>query len=146
MNKIKQWLKIKLRNYLEIDKDIKTVKDKLINHQVANENQFDNLNGWLKNKHENINNDIVHCQDSINAIHKTLENVIHIGTDVRINEREHSWAVICIEGKINIVKFVDIGKNDAKYILDFLKQFEAGRHCIDTPYKNIFIDGLYKFN
>ena len=115
---------------------------------MANENQFDNLNDWLKNKHKNIKNDISHLQESMKILHNTVENVVHIGTDVRENysNSEHSWAVICVEGKINIVKFVDLNRNDSRYVLDFLKQFEAGRHCIDTPYKNIFIDGLYKFN
>jgi len=147
MNKFRQWLKTKLRNFLEIDNDIKTVKDKLINHQVANENQFDNLNDWLKNKHENIKNDISHLQESIKILHNTVENVVHIGTDVREynNNREHSWAVVCVEGNVNIVKFVDLNRNDSRYVLDFLKQFEAGKHCIDTPRKELFYDGMFKF-
>lgn len=56
-----------------------------------------------------------------------------------------SWAVICVEGNINIVKFIDLDTKDARDVLDFLKHFEAGRHCIDVPYKEMFYDGLFKF-
>ena len=72
---------------------------------------------------------------------------MHIGTDVREynNDREHNWAVICVEGKVNIVKFVDLNRNDSRYVLDFLKQFEAGKHCIDTPRKELFYNEMFKF-
>lgn len=29
--------------------------------------------------------------------------------------------------------------------MQFLKQYEGSRYCIDTPYKHIFEDGLFKF-
>jgi len=83
----------------------------------------------------------------MNILHNTIENVVHIGTDVRENysNREHSWAVICIEGKINIVKFIELDRKDGREILNFLKHFEAGRHCIDTPRQELFINSMYKF-
>jgi len=31
-----------------------------------------------------------------------------------------------------------LGGQNAREILDFLKNFEAGKHCIDTPYKEMF--------
>jgi hypothetical protein len=76
-----------------------------------------------------------------------VENVVYIGTDVvqHPNNYNHSWAVICIEGNMNIVKFVDLDRKNAREILDFIKHFEAGRHCVDSPYKQMFYDGLFKF-
>ena len=117
------------------------------NHISTNKNQFDNLNGWIDNNNRNTRNDISHLQESIKILHNTVENVVHIGTDVREynNDREHNWAVICVEGKVNIVKFVDLNRNDSRYVLDFLKQFEAGKHCIDTPRKELFYNGMFKF-
>lgn len=145
MNKFKLWLKTKLRNYLEIDSNVESIKNEINNNESTNKAQFDLLNKWINNTHRNLKTDISHFQESVNTLHRTVENVVHIGTDVRFNEREHSWAVVCIEGKINIVKFVDLNRNDSRYVLDFLKQFEAGRHCVDTPHKELFYDGIFKF-
>jgi hypothetical protein len=127
--------------------------DKLINlldkHINNNDNTFTELRkitySLNSGTRKEIEQKISHFQESVNTLHNTVENVVHIGTDVRVNERERSWSVICIEGKMNIVKFVDLDSRDARSILDFLKHFEAGRHCIDTPYKEMFYDGLFKF-
>ena len=145
MNKIKNWIRNKLIEFLEIDKLVNLL-DKHIDN---NDNAFGelrnltyNLNGSTRKE---LKQDISHFQESINTLHNTVENVVHIGTDVHRNETGHSWAVICVEGNINIVKFVDLDKKDAREIFDFLKHFEAGRHCVDSPYKQMFYDGLFKF-
>ena len=91
------------------------------------------------NTRKELKVDISHFQESVNTLHNTVENVVHIGTDVRENRGYgHSWAVICVEGKLNIVKFINLDRKDAREIFDFLKHFEAGRHCVDTPYKEMF--------
>lgn len=96
------------------------------------------------NTRKDLGNQISYFQESVNTLHNTVENVVHIGTDIRVNERGYSWAVVCIEGKMNIVKFIDLDRKNAREIFEFLKHFEAGRHCVDTPYKQMF-DGLFKF-
>ncbi len=142
MNKLKQWLKSKLIQFLGIN----DLVDLLDNHIDTNDRAIKNI----KNIMYSLNNstriaseqDISHFQESVNVLHNTVENVVSIGTDVQPYGR--SWAVICIEGKINIVKFVDLGRKEAMDIHDFLKHFEAGRHCIDSPYNEIFYNGLFK--
>ncbi len=147
MKKFKDWLRSKLTSYLGIDCLI-TILDKHIDN---NENTFNELTNTIYSLNNNtckkLGNDISHFQESVNVLHKTIENVVHIGTDVwEINQRHgHSWAVVCIEGKINIIKFIDLDRKNAREIFDFLKHFEAGRHCIDTPMKEFFYDGLFKF-
>ena len=135
MNKFKNWLRIKLKDFLNIGNLESNFKD----HETFNNIRFSDIEkdindktSYLRKLINNSTNDISHCQDSINAIHNTIENVVHIGTDVHYNGRTHSWAVVCIEGNMNIVKFVDLGRNDARSILEYLKHFEAGRHCIDN--------------
>ncbi|MGJ0846495.1 hypothetical protein ACR77J_07395 [Tissierella praeacuta] len=105
-----------------------------------------NSNYHISNTTDLLDKRVSHNEDSIDVLHKTIENVVHIGTDVIPNHRNHggSWAVVCIEGKMNIVKFVDLSRGDARYVLDFLKQFEAAKHCIDTPYL-VFKEELFKF-
>jgi hypothetical protein len=93
-----------------------------------------------------LKNEISNNSEAITSIHRTLENVIHIGTDVRPNQYDaHSWAVVCVEGKMNLVKFIDLRNQDGREILQFLKRYEAGRHCIDAPCSGVFYDGLFKF-
>jgi len=158
MKSFKTWLRNKFREYLGID----NLESNFINHETFNSIRFYDIEEDYENKiqilekdilkrlqliNSYLSSDIKYCKEGIDTLHNTIENVVHIGTDVRENysNREHSWAVVCIEGKINIVKFVDLNRNDGKYVLEFLKQFEAGRHCIDTPRKEIFYDNMFKF-
>jgi hypothetical protein len=146
MNKFKNWLRYKLIKFLRID----TLTNLFDKHIDNNDNSFRELNNLAyslnNNTRKELKNDISYCQQGVNTLHNTVENVVHIGTDVyRQPDQGHSWAVVCVEGKMNIVKFVDLDRKDGRYILDFLKQFEAGRHCVDAPFKEFFYDGLFKF-
>ena len=141
---LKQWL----RKYLEID-DLESQfndhQNKFSNHEKSNQAQIENLTLWMSSNHKNLKNDISHFQDSVNTLHNTVENVVHIGTDVYKSENGHSWAVICVEGKMNIIKFIDLNRKDARDIFDFLKHFEGGKHCIDAVPDRWFYEGLFKF-
>ena len=145
---MKKWLRNKLRKFLYIDNLESKFSDQISrfdNHEKSNQYQINNLTDRISSNHKDLKNNISHFQDSVNVLHNTIENVVHIGTDFCRDDYGHSWAVVCIEGKINIVKFIDLNRKDAKYIFDFLKQFEGGRHCVDTPYKEMFMDGFFKF-
>lgn len=145
MDRIKRWIKRKLIKFLDID----NLAELLEKHIDKSNNSFRytrRLISDLNNKTlKKVQQDISHFQQSVNTLHNTIENVVHIGTDVAYNCSSKSWAVICIEGKINVVKFIDLDRKYIIEILDFLKHFEAGRHCIDTPCKDFFYDGLFKF-
>ena len=145
--KINSKLKMKIIKYLDIDKQYMYTMERINEHESMNKNQFSTLYNSIDSNNKYIKTNISHLQESIKILHNTMENVVHIGTDVRENHnnREHSWAVICVEGKINIVKFLDLNRNDSRYVLDFLKQFEAGRHCIDSPRKELFYEEMFKF-
>jgi len=87
-------------------------------------------------------------ENKVDINRETLKNVVEISTDVREPNRhshEHSWATISIGGKVQYVKFVDLNKSNYMEIVRFLKQFEAGRHTIDTPYQSVFEDELFYF-
>lgn len=150
MNKFKNWLRIKLKKFLDIDDIESNFKD----HEIFNNIRFSDVEkdindrvSYLRKLINNSTNDISHLNDSINVLHNTIENVVHIGTDVRTvpNNYSHSWAVICIEGKINIVKFIDLNGKDCRDIIYYLKQYEGGKHCIDIPYQEMFYNELFKF-
>jgi hypothetical protein len=148
MDKIKNWIRIKLKKFL----DVENLEQQLdgyarLNNRKINELEKDSKDRstYLRKLINENSKDILHFQDSVNVLHNTVENVVHIGTSFREYGSDHSWCVICIEGKINIVKFVDLDRGNAMEISSFLKRFEAGKHCIDTPYKEMFYNGLFKF-
>lgn len=149
MKKFKDWIRLKLKSFL----DISSLEGSLDGYVRSNEKTIkeiiSSINGikvGIKLDNDNFYNRLHHNEESLERIHKTIESVVHIGTDVSVNPNYgRSWSVICIEGKMNIVKFVDLNRGNAMDILRFLKQFEAGRHCIDTPYIELFKDGIFKF-
>ena len=142
--KFKVWLRNKLKGFFEVDKLESDYKKLSNNYKKLNED-FESYKRINNYNIEKLNKDIFNNTSAINTLHTTIESVVHIGTDVRPYNGGHSWAVVCIEGKMNIVKFVDLNNKYIRDILNFLKQFEAGRHCIDTPNSPIFYSELFKF-
>lgn len=100
---------------------------------------------WSNNSSiSSVGHVVSHNKASINTLHRTVENIVHIGTDIDYGTSNNSWAVICIEGKMNIVKFMDLSGRDAREVMSFLKQFEVGKHCIDSP-NRMFREEVFKF-
>lgn len=64
---------------------------------------------------------------------KLITQICDVGTDVGFLDNEHSWAVICIAGKPEYVKFMPLNNRDAHDVLNFLKQFQYSKHVIDSP-------------
>lgn len=73
-------------------------------------------------------------EKEIEECRKLLTQFVDTGVDVGFHSDDHSWAVICIAGKPEYVKFMPLNHRDAKGILDFLKQFQYSRQVIDSPF------------
>lgn len=118
--KIIHWIQVKIIKFLGIDM----------------------LENRLNERCRLISTRLTKCENEIESIDNTLRSIVSIGADIYRAPDDHSWAVICIEGNFNIVKFIDMKGADYKYILAVLKQFEKSRNCIDAPpgfmYKDIF--------
>lgn len=122
---LKQKIRAKLIKFLDVDmleNNIKTLQDYNNLHNTHIENLTDTTNELVLRT---------------NKIHNTLENIVNIGVDVDARHDGRSWAVICIEGNMNIVKFVDLNRSDARHVMDFLKSFEVSKRLIDAP-KGLF--------
>lgn len=85
---------------------------------------------------------ISYNKEDIDILRNTINNVVSVGADICPSGRGKSWAVVCIEGKYNTVKFVDLYGADYHRILDFLKQYEGSRMVIDTPSFAYFEDSF----
>jgi hypothetical protein len=78
---------------------------------------------------------------------KLMNSICDVGTDIGFKNSDHSWAVICIHGKMDYVKFVDMNQRDIRSIADFLKNFEYSNRVIDSPlyYRKAFEDLILKW-
>lgn len=76
------------------------------------------------------------CEDSqreLEECRKLLNQICDVGVDVGIRGEEHSWAVVCVAGRPEYVKFVPLNRGDARQVMDFLKRFQYSRRVIDSP-------------
>jgi hypothetical protein len=143
-----------VRNIKLIEKMKIKIRNKLIKFIQQDELEcalYTYVNGSLKDVRDNLrvtSNDLYSKvkdnREDIDILHNTIRSVVSIGTDVVHNHgNERSWAVICIEGNYNIVKFIDLHGADYRYIMDFLKQFEGSRMVIDAP-NPIMFESIFK--
>lgn len=141
-------LKEKLKNWLFADdvEKINTLENKVESLEVIHK-KFDdwfnaadrmyNLSHEAKINCESAQNELVECR-------KLLNQICDVGVDVGFMDEEHSWAVVCIAGKPEYVKFLPLTHRDARGVLDFLKQFQYSRQVIDSPiaFRNMVKDRL----
>lgn len=85
-------------------------------------------------------------EKEIEECRRLLTQFVDIGVDVGFHSDDHSWAVICIAGKPEYVKFMPLAHKDAKCVLDFLKQFQYSRQVIDSPFafREMVRDRIFK--
>ena len=85
-------------------------------------------------------------EKEIEECRRLLTQFVDIGVDVGFHSDDHSWAVICIAGKPEYVKFMPLTHKDARCVLDFLKQFQYSRQVIDSPFafKKMIEDRILK--
>ena len=72
--------------------------------------------------------------------HKFMNSVCDVGTDIGYNGVDHSWAVICVHGKRDYVKFVDMSQRDIIEIASFLKKFEYSNRVTDSPIGRMYVE------
>lgn len=76
------------------------------------------------------------CEDSkreLEECRKLLNQICDVGVDVGIRGEKHSWAVVCIAGRPEYVKFIPFNRGDARQVIDFLKRFQYSKQVIDSP-------------
>ena len=73
-------------------------------------------------------------QKEVEECRKLVTQMIDMGVDVGFHSDDHSWAVVCIAGHPEYVKFLPLTHRDARSVLDFLKQFRYSKQVIDSPF------------
>lgn len=124
--KIKQWL-------------FKDELDKLNSKIKRLDSNYDWLKTVTANSVDMFNKAKGDCNDATEIckqLQKTINNVCDVGVDVGFRDNYHSWAVICVHGKTEFVKFMPFNQSDIYTIRKFLKQFEycKDRVRVDSPF------------
>lgn len=70
----------------------------------------------------------------VDDCHKLINSMTDVGTDVGFYSDDHSWAVVCIKGHPEYVKFIPLSHKDARDVLDFLKRFRYSDRVVDSPF------------
>jgi hypothetical protein len=145
--KLKDKIRHKLIKFLLIDEvekhcieETKNVKRELDKEILHLNSGCDNLFQSIRQIDANVKNN----KESIDILHNTIRNVVSVGADVIPYENNRSWAVVCIEGNYNLVKFIDLHGADYRQILNFLKQYEGSRMVVDAPNPRYF-ESMFKF-
>jgi hypothetical protein len=128
---------------LEVGENLK-LKEKLKNWLFADEIQ--RINYIEKNIGESVHrfrmasvqlgdaeNQLHNAEKEVEECRRLITQLVDIGVDVGFHTEEHSWAVVCIAGKQEYVKFLPLETRDSRDVLRFLKQFEYSRQIIDSP-------------
>lgn len=76
--------------------------------------------------------------------HKFMNSICDVGTDIGYTTSEHSWAVICVHGKMDYVKFVDMHQSDIRTIVEFLKNFKYSNRVTDSPLHRDYIEDMIR--
>ena len=76
------------------------------------------------------------CQISIQQnkeMKKMYNQLTDVAVDVGFHDSEHSWAVVCIAGRPEYVKFIPLSRADARTVMNFLRQFQYSQLIVDSP-------------
>lgn len=87
------------------------------------------------------------CEDSqreLKECRKLLNQICDTGVDVGRDEK-HSWAVVCVAGRSEYVKFIPLNRRDAQQVIDFLKQFQHSNNVVDSPIAFTYMLGREMF-
>lgn len=74
---------------------------------------------------------------------KMYNEITDVAVDVGFHDSEHSWAVVCIAGRPEYVKFIPLSRADARTVMNFLRQFQYSQLIVDSPLR--FKDELQRY-
>ena len=127
-----KWIKEKLKGWLfaseiqRMNSVEKTVEDAIHRFRMASV-QLDN------------------AAKEVEECRKLVAQLVDIGVDVGFHTEEHSWAVICVAGRPEYVKFLPLNGENTREVINFLKRFQDSHRIIDSPiaFRNMIDDKFW---
>ncbi|UUV47029.1 hypothetical protein [Bacillus phage vB_BanS-Thrax5] len=114
------WLKKKIRDWLGI---------------TEIENNMNKNFESLDRKHNNLLDSLLGIEDMNQALRERNEFILKnfkIAVDHTVYDNL-SWAVICIDGKPEYVRFISLSNREIREIHSYLRQFDRGSRIVDSP-------------
>lgn len=121
-DKIKKWLFADEMNRLTCLEE----KYKEFDNRIKIADRMYSLSAESKKNYEDSQRELEECR-------KLLNQICDVGVDVGFRGEEHSWAVVCVAGRPEYVKFIPLNRGDARQVMDFLKRFQYSKNVIDSP-------------
>lgn len=112
----------------------------------ALKNEINESTTELRFAKNNCNEAALQCQISIQQneeMKKMYNRITDVAVDVGFHDVEHSWAVVCVEGRPEYVKFIPLSGADARTVMNFLRQFQYSQPIVDSPLR--FKDKLQRY-
>ena len=112
----------------------------------ALKNEIDESTTALRFAKNNCNEAALQCQISIQQneeMKKMYNQITDVAVDAGFHDLEHSWAVVCVEGRPEYVKFIPLSGADARTVMNFLRQFQYSQPIVDSPLR--FKDELQRY-
>lgn len=112
----------------------------------ALKNEINESTTTLRFATNNCNEAARQCQISTKQneeMKKMYNQITDVAVDVGFHDLEHSWAVVCVEGRPEYVKFIPLSRADARTVINFLRQFQYSQLIVDSPLR--FKDELQRY-
>lgn len=112
----------------------------------ALKNEINESTTALRFATNNCNEAARQCQISTQQneeMKKMYNQITDVAVDVGFHDLEYSWAVVCIEGRPEYVKFIPLSGADARTVMNFLRQFQYSKLIVDSPLR--FKDKLQRY-
>lgn len=112
----------------------------------ALKNEINESTTELRFAKNNCNEAARQCQISIQQneeMKKMYNRITDVAVDVGFHDVEHSWAVVCVEGRPEYVKFTPLSGADARTVMNFLRQLQYSQPIVDSPLR--FKDKLQRY-
>lgn len=116
---------------------IKIIKEKLYNFfslEKIIENKVREEVEQAKREFYNAKRELDDAIYNYKQAKKIVDDIIQVGVDVDLYNPNNNWAVICIGGNTDYVRFIDMSGSNIREILSFLRQFEPRSLKVDAPY------------
>jgi hypothetical protein len=78
------------------------------------------------------------ASQSYHMAHELITRCLDVGIDHNI--KSPSWAVICIKGKPETVRFMQLEAQSAQELREFLKHLQGGDVIFDSPFSKEFFN------
>lgn len=95
------------------------------------------LRNWLlKDEFEEFHDKISKMEIAYRNLddqYKAVTDLMQVGVDHHVYNPQNNWAVICVGGKNDYVRFARFDAKDIRDVQSFLKRYEQKNVRIDSP-------------